>query len=80
MSLTEIISKTMIDLTDPKASARQAGLRYVTDSMPGLRRKGSGKNFRYFSPDGKVIREPAEIRRIRAIVIPPAWREVWICP
>ena len=70
----------MIDLSDPKTSARQAGLRYVTDSMPGLRRKGSGKNFRYFSPDGKVVRDPGEIRRIRAMVIPPAWQEVWICP
>lgn len=70
----------MIDLIDPKQSARRAGLRYVSDAMPGYRRAGKGPKFRYLDSEGKPIKDPAEIRRIRAIVIPPAWRDVWICP
>jgi len=57
-----------------------AGLRYVSDRRPGIRRVGVGKTFRYFGPDGRQIRNPATLARIRSLVIPPAWREVWICP
>jgi len=70
----------MIDLAAPKQSAHQAGLRYVTDDMPGLRRVRAGNAFRYIRPDGKALKDPAEIRRIRSLAIPPAWRDVWICP
>jgi DNA topoisomerase-1 len=57
-----------------------AGLRYVTDDMPGIRRQKRGTGFTYIDPDGKVIREPAMLHRFRALVIPPAWTSVWICP
>jgi DNA topoisomerase-1 len=66
--------------TDPITSAREAGLRYVNDDLPGIQRRRSGKRFRYIRPDGAVVRDPEELRRIRALAIPPAWTKVWICP
>jgi DNA topoisomerase I len=65
---------------EPIAAARSAGLRYVSDVSPGIRRLRSGKAFRYVSPDGKPVRDPDELFRIRKLAIPPAWTEVWICP
>jgi DNA topoisomerase I len=62
------------------ASAKAAGLRYVTDSEPGIRRRRVGRGFSYLDPDGRVIRERDHIRRFRSLVIPPAWSDVWICP
>jgi len=61
-------------------SAQAAGLRYVTDRSPGIRRKRFGKGFVYFDPNGKRITDADEIKRIRALVLPPAWTDVWICP
>jgi DNA topoisomerase-1 len=63
---------------DPKIAARDAGLRYVTDAHPGFSRRRSGKGFRYLTPDGKTLRDPEALKRIRSLVIPPAWRDVWI--
>jgi DNA topoisomerase-1 len=65
---------------DPIASAEAAGLRYVGDSVPGIRRVPAGKGFRYVGPDGKRVRDADTLRRIRSLVIPPAWTDVWICP
>jgi DNA topoisomerase-1 len=65
---------------DPVASAHSAGLRYVHDDRPGIERKGSGKRFRYIHPDGTLVRDATELRRIRSLAIPPAWTNVWICP
>jgi len=48
--------------------------------MPGIRRKRAGKYFSYVGPDGRTIRDPAELQRIRRLAIPPAWTDVWICP
>ena len=62
------------------ASAEAAGLRYVTDSVPGISRRRSGRGFSYVDPEGRVIREREHIRRFRSLVIPPAWSDVWICP
>jgi len=61
-------------------SAAAAGLRYVTDAMPGIRRHRHGRGFTYVGPDGEVIRSREALRRFRMLVIPPAWTEVWICP
>jgi DNA topoisomerase I len=61
-------------------TAQAAGLRYVSDSVPGIRRLRSGKGFRYVGPDGRAIREPNVLNRIRALAIPPAYNDVWICP
>ena len=62
------------------SSAEAAGLRYVTDGIPGIRRKRHGRGFSYVDADGRVIRERATIRRFRSLAIPPAWTDVWICP
>jgi DNA topoisomerase I len=65
---------------DPILAARAAGLRYVTDGRPGIRRKCAGKGFSYVSPEGSRVRDEDELRRIRALAVPPAWTDVWICP
>ena len=65
---------------DEVAAAREAGLRYVTDDRPGITRRRAGKGFTYRDPFGGRITDRAEIKRIRAIGIPPAWTSVWICP
>ena len=61
-------------------SARAAGLRYVNDSLPGIARRANGKAFRYLSPSGARVRDRATLHRIRALAVPPAWTDVWICP
>ncbi len=64
----------------PVESAKEAGLRYVTDEKPGIRRIKRGKNFIYARPDGTPLKDEAELTRIRKLAIPPAWTEVWISP
>lgn len=67
-------------IRDPVESAQAAGLRYVSDTTPGIRRKRSGSGFKYVAPDGKAIKDAAEISRIRSLAIPPAYTDVWISP
>src|ERR1041384_851144 len=61
-------------------SAEAVGLRYVNDDQPGIRRLKAGKAFRYVDARGKAVRDDATFKRIRSLVIPPAWTVVWICP
>lgn len=69
----------MIDDAHLQRDVRRAGLRYVADDQPGIRRVGQSKQaFRYLGPDGKPIRQPATLRRIAALAIPPAYSQVWI--
>jgi DNA topoisomerase IB len=49
-------------------------------SYPGIRRRRCGRGFRYFAADGTPLRDPGALARIKALVIPPAWEDVWICP
>jgi DNA topoisomerase-1 len=66
---------------DPVESAKIAGLRYVSDErMRGIRRIGRQNRFRYVGLDGRTIADRAELQRIKALAIPPAWTDVWICP
>lgn len=65
---------------DPVAAAKAAGLRYVSDDMPGITRVRRSRGFAYFAPDGKQIHDEKELRRIRGIAVPPAYTDVWICP
>jgi DNA topoisomerase-1 len=65
---------------DPVELAEEAGLRYVSDEQPGYTRKRKGKSFQYFDTEGKLIRDEARLLRIRRLAIPPAYRQVWICP
>ncbi len=59
-------------------SARSAGLHYSTDDVPGITRERRGKGFLFRGPDGRIVRSPAVLRRIRGLVLPPAWERVWI--
>ncbi|HEU0147794.1 MAG TPA: DNA topoisomerase IB [Bradyrhizobium sp.] len=65
---------------EPEAAARAAGLHYIDDAAPGFTRKKIGTGFGYRDQDGKIIRDPDVIKRIRSIGIPPAYTDVWICP
>lgn len=56
-----------------------AGLQYVCDDRPAIRRKRAGKGFFYLDSRGKRVSDPAILKRIRSLVIPPAWTDVWIC-
>jgi DNA topoisomerase I len=66
--------------TDPLQSAKFAGLRYVTGEGPSIVRRRAGKGFSYLGVDSKPVRDKATLKRIRSLVIPPAWEHVWICP
>src|SRR5467141_3515967 len=63
-----------------REAATSAGLSYVTDGVAGIRRQRAGKGWVFFAPDGTRIRDAGERSRIRSLVIPPAWADVWICP
>jgi len=55
-------------------------LKRVDCSTPGIRRKKAGKGFTYVDWDGRKVTDPGVLQRIRELVIPPAWTDVWICP
>jgi DNA topoisomerase-1 len=65
--------------SEPQDAAKAAGLRYVSDAEPGFSRQRTRTGFRYLSPAGKAVRDPQTLARIRRLVIPPAWEDVWIC-
>lgn len=67
------------DKEAPTEIAEAAGLVYMSDEEPGIRRRRRGKGFGYVMPDGKTCRDKAIIARIRSLAIPPAWENVWIC-
>src|SRR5438067_12122863 len=61
-------------------AAEAAGLRYVSDQSPGLRRRRRGAHFEYLDAEGREIEAETTLERIRRLAIPPAWTDVWICP
>lgn len=61
-------------------SAEEAGLRHVNDDQPGYRRRRAGRGFCFCDTRGERITDPKILARIKALVIPPAWTNVWICP
>lgn len=63
-----------------RQAAKLASLRYVRDTMPGITRRRAGRGYAYYAPDGSRITDRATRRRIDALAIPPAYKEVWICP
>ena len=71
----------ILDLpSDPVESAEEAGLRYISDTGPGIRRRRSGRGFSYIGTDAQPMRDARQLARIRALAIPPAWTDVWISP
>ncbi len=71
-----------IEPADARAAAerhaRETGLVYVSDTEPGIRRRRNGKGFAYIGPDGRAMRDPKVVARIRHLAIPPAYTDVWI--
>jgi DNA topoisomerase I len=55
-------------------------LRRSDCAAPGIRRRGRGRGFEYLDPDGDRIDDPETLERIADLAVPPAWRDVWICP
>ncbi len=64
---------------DAESIAEEAGLLYVSDAAPGIRRRRRGRGFSYVGP-GREPLAPAARRRVSALAVPPAWTDVWICP
>ncbi|RDZ27293.1 DNA topoisomerase IB [Lysobacter silvisoli] len=62
-----------------KTRARPKGLRYVNDGEPGIHRRRAGRGFAYRDARGRAVRATATLQRIRALAIPPAYTDVWIC-
>jgi DNA topoisomerase-1 len=62
-----------------ESAAEEAGLRYVNDAEPGIRRRKVGKGFHYRRADGRAVTDLATMARIRKLAIPPAYSDVWIC-
>ena len=67
-------------VVEAREAAESAGLVYVSDEQPGIRRRKSGKGFSYFKSGNGPVTEAATLKRIRALAIPPAYTDVWICP
>jgi DNA topoisomerase-1 len=66
-------------IVDAPAAAEQAGLVYVSDEEPGIRRRRSGKGFSFRNPDGTAVKDKETLDRIKSLAIPPAYTDVWIC-
>jgi DNA topoisomerase-1 len=73
------IVATPVAALDPVIAAARAQLRYVHDSMPGITRHKARNGFDFRFPDDSLMRDIATLKRIRALAIPPAWTDVWIC-
>jgi len=69
-----------VDISVDVAAPAPKGLCYVCDRGPAIRRRRAGKGFVYFDARGRRIADPEVLRRIKALAIPPAWTNVWICP
>ncbi len=65
--------------SDPEKTAKAINLVYVNDTDPGITRVKNGEKFQYFFKD-KKIEDDEELLRIKHLVLPPAWTNVWICP
>ena len=59
---------------------RDEGLLRSEITGPGIGRRRYGRGFRYLKPDGAPVTDAATLSRIKTLVIPPAWEDVWICP
>jgi DNA topoisomerase I len=74
------VAETDVSLpVDPREAAEAAGLVYVSDEQPGIRREKKGDAFAYFKPNGEAVTDEKVLERIRKLAIPPAYTDVWIC-
>lgn len=72
--------KVAATFSSSATTAEDAGLKFVSDTQPGISRTKPAKLFRYTGPDGRVVRDHATLARISSLAVPPAWTDVWICP
>jgi DNA topoisomerase I len=84
MDISARLARTLADKAPPPdlpaaEAALAARLRYVSDSAPGITRRRAGTAFAYRDATGTVIRDTATLARIKALAVPPAWTDVWIC-
>lgn len=68
----------MSEMIGPQA-AEAAGLVYVSDDMPGYSRRRAGSGWAFYDPKGRLERDAVVRRRLQALAVPPAWRDVWYC-
>jgi DNA topoisomerase-1 len=71
-------SEALAGTDGAQEAAEEAGLRYTSDARPGIKRVRRGRGFSYHRPDGERVTDGATLRWINSLVIPPAWRDVWI--
>jgi DNA topoisomerase-1 len=74
------VARDLSDQIIPAAELQAAHLTYVSDLDPGIRRRKAGHGFNYLDADGKPVTGEPTLERIRKLVIPPAWTDVWIAP
>ncbi|CAN5562336.1 MAG: DNA topoisomerase IB [Chloroflexi bacterium] len=67
-------------MNDELDDAEAAGLRYVSDTSPGVGRRRAGKGFSYIGLDGERITDANRVGWFKSLAIPPAWTDVWVCP
>lgn len=77
--MSESTSSAALPAVANRRAARAAGLRYVNDGEPGIARRRAGRGFAYRDPRGRAVSAAKTLERIRALAIPPAYTEVWIC-
>lgn len=65
-------------ISDPVKTAEAINLVYVTDSEPGILRKKNGGKYNYVLKEKKLT-DQSQLERIKKLVLPPAWEDVWIC-
>jgi len=71
--------ETVAGVVDPRDAAESAGLVYVSDQEPGITRRRAGKGWSYRLPDGKPLKDKAEVARLNKLAVPPAYTDVWLC-
>jgi DNA topoisomerase-1 len=74
------MARDTADLTSAEVDVQAAGLTYVSDLDPGIRRRKAGLGFNYRDARGQAVTDEATLDRIRKLAIPPAWTDVWIAP
>jgi DNA topoisomerase-1 len=74
------VARDLAPSDGPLDDVKAAGLAYVSDLDPGIRRRKVGHRFNYQDADGRPVTDEPTLERIRRLVIPPAWTDVWICP
>lgn len=73
-------SRSDVPVSSPRSTSVAAKLYFVADAAPGVSRRRMKRGFTYINASGKAVRDAATLKRIKSLVIPPAWTDVWICP